>query len=503
MSEVVSSNSDYVGESLSTLWTPEKLEEILEIIRNTIREGIRIESTPKHDEWGRIIGVKMPEPYELLQEKLDPEHPENIEPPDVAEVLMKYYKFATLDDTEEVLYYYKGKYHFGAETRIIKKEIQNMMKKLGLENKATRYFVSEVIGHIQRSTYVSRDDFDKNPYIINCKNGLLDIENWTFIPHTPEYLSLRQINTEFNPDAVPRRFIQFLNEVLNTEEDFITITQFSGYTLLGDNRYEKILILFGRGKNGKSTFLNTLIAFLGEENALTRPLQEIIESRFAKADLYGRMVNISDDIPWKAFTSTGTLKMLSSRTLVTAEKKFKNSFQFENRAKFIFAGNVLPRAHDGTEAFYRRLLILVFSKTIPPEKRDPHLLEKLTTPEELSGILNWALIGLSSLINRNGFMFDKSPDEIEELYEKLSNPVAMFVEEFIVKDKDAWIPKDDLYAIYLDYCKTRRLPKLSRKSFARELKILLPNIQESMKAVSTGNYVSAWVGITVRPIKED
>ncbi|NJE08563.1 hypothetical protein E3E31_08520 [Thermococcus sp. M39] len=501
--EAIAPDSGYAGGGISTLWTPKQIEEILQNIRNFIRERIKVGGIPKYDEWGRPLGIKLPEPHELLQQKIDPEHPEDIKPSDVADVLMNYYRFATLDDTEEVLYYYKGKYHFGAETRIIKKEVQNMMKKLGLEHKATRYFVNEVIGHIQRSTYVSRDEFDKNPYIVNCKNGLLDIENWTFLPHTPEYLSLRQINAEFNPDAVPRRFLQFLSEVLGTPEDSVTITQFFGYTLLGDNRYEKILILFGSGKNGKSTLLNVLTAFLGEENVLTRPLQELIESKFARADLYGKMVNISDDIPWKAFKSTGLLKMLTSRTLVTAEKKFKNSFQFENRAKFIFAGNILPRAHDGTEAFYRRLLIVVFPKTIPPKKRDPQLLEKLTTPEELSGILNLALAGLALLIHHNGFICDKSPDEIEELYEKLSNPVAMFVEEFIVRDRDAWVPKDELYAIYLDFCKSKKLPKLSRKAFARELKLLLPDIQESMKAISTNNYVRAWVGITVKSAKQD
>ncbi|AHF80188.1 DNA primase family protein [Thermococcus paralvinellae] len=501
--EAVTPNSDYAGGSISTLWTPEELEKILQDIRNFIQERIKVGGIPKYDEWGRPLGAKLPEPHELLQQKIDPQHPDDIKPSHVADVLMKYYRFATLDDTEEVLFYYQGKYHFGAETRIIKREVQNMMKKVGLEHKATRYFVNEVIGHIQRSTYVSRDEFDKNPYIVNCKNGLLDIENWTFLPHTPEYLSLRQINAEFNPDAVPRRFVQFLNEVLGTREDYVTITQFLGYILLGDNRYQKMLILFGPGNNGKSTLIKIIKHFLGKENISARPPQDLIENRFARADLYGKMVNISDDIPWKAFKSTGLLKMFTSGDTITAEKKFKNSFEFENRAKFIFAGNVLPRAHDATEAFYRRLLIVILPKRIPPEKKIPNLDEKIATPEELSGIFNLALVGLALLLHYNGFIYAKSPEEVEKLYEKLSNPVAMFVEELVVRDKDSWIPKDELYEIFVDFCESRKLPKLTEKAFARELRRLLPDIQESMKAVSTNNYVRAWVGITVKPLKKD
>ena len=495
-------NTNYSKVSTSSLWSQEDIETLIQGFQTLVKTQITIDMTPKYDEWGRPLDTSLPQPHELLEQILDPEHPENVKPSDVADVLMKYYVFKTLEDTEEVLYYYKGKYRFGGEA-IIKSAVQDIMEKVGLKRKVTNYFVREVIGHIQRSTYVSRDEFDSNPYIVNCLNGLLDVENWTFKPHTPEYLSLRQINAEFNPDATPRRFLQFLGEVLGTKEDALTIMQYIGYLLLGDNRFEKILILFGSGHNGKTTLINTIIKFLGEENVLTRSPQELIESRFARADLYGKMANISDDLPYKAFKSTGLLKMLSSNTLVTAEKKFKNSFQFQNRAKLIFAANILPRAHDATEAFYRRLLLIVFPNQIPKERRDPQLEKKLTTPEELSGILNLAIFGLTALMRFNGFISDKSPEEIEEMYEKLSNPVAMFVEEFVVRDPEKWIPKEDLYAFFVDFCKQRRLPRLTRKAFSRELRILLPDIRESMKAKATGEYTHGWVGITVRPLYQN
>jgi len=77
-----------------------------------------------------------------------------------------------------------------------------------------------------------------------------------------------------------------------------------------------------------------------------------------------------------------------ARDPITADKKYKDMITFTNRTKFFFSANRLPKVYDNTTAFFRRLIIINFPKTLDESQADPHLFEKLTTPEALSGILN-------------------------------------------------------------------------------------------------------------------
>jgi putative DNA primase/helicase len=116
-------------------------------------------------------------------------------------------------------------------------------------------------------------------------------------------------------------------------------------------------------------------------------------------------------------------------------------------------------------------VIINFPKTFDENTADPTLPEKLTRPEELSGILNWALEGLKRLM-QNGFRFsyNKSVEEIEELYTRASDPVKAFLEEETVEDPNAWIVKQDLYQAYVDYVKKHKLMSpLSPTTFFRNL----------------------------------
>ena len=103
--------------------------------------------------------------------------------------------------------------------------------------------------------------------------------------------------------------------------------------------------------------------------------------------------------------------MLTGNDLIGAEYKFGKHFTFQNRAKLLFSANKIPETHDDTDAYFRRWIIIVFPNiftehTIP--KADPNLLQKLATPEELSGLLHKALEALSTLLTRGAFHGDKT-----------------------------------------------------------------------------------------------
>jgi P4 family phage/plasmid primase-like protien len=161
-------------------------------------------------------------------------------------------------------------------------------------------------------------------------------------------------------------------------------------------------MLVGSGSNGKSVFLKIIEALVGSQNTSHISLQDLDKDRFAAAGLYCKMVNTFADLKQLKLTSSGNFKMLVSGDSIRAQNKFKDPFSFRNYAKLIFSANKIPESDDETYAYYRRWLILEFEK-IFDEDRDTRLIDKLTTPEELSSLLNLALIALKKLRNDNGF----------------------------------------------------------------------------------------------------
>jgi len=161
--------------------------------------------------------------------------------------------------------------------------------------------------------------------------------------------------------------------------------------------------------------------------------------------------------------------MLTGRDLISAEHKFQHSFTFENYAKLLFSANKVPEAYDDTSAFFRRWLILVFPKEFVNDKADPYLLQKLTTPEELSGLLNLVFEALKKLLEKGQFSYSKTTEEIREDYIRKSSPIAAFVMDCLEVDSDAFIVKKELFNAFSEYCRIRNIPTVTQDTFFKNL----------------------------------
>lgn len=417
---------------------------------------------------------------------------DDLSPAKVADIIMHYVNFATLDDTEEIYYYYQGRYVPGGET-LIAKIVQEAFRKIDIHARVSRHYVNEIIGHIQRSTYTKRSEFDKDLWIINVKNGLLDVRTLELKPHTPEYLSMIQIPVEWDPDAYCPLWDKFISDIVE-EDDAKLLQEFIGYTLWRDCRFQRALMLVGSGANGKSTFLQVIIRMLGRHNCSFRSLHELTTNRFAVADLFMKLANIYDDLSSETLQNTGIFKIIVAGNEIQAEKKFKNSFTFYPFAKLIFSANKVPSTYDDTQAFYRRWIIINFPRQFTGENADPHLLDKLTTTECLKYVLKWAVEGLRRLLDQGGFSQNANFEELQEQYLRASSPVYAFVQDMLEEGTgEDRIPKDELYASFIEYCKKNKLPKVSKITFGKLLQRYIKVIDGWTKV--EGRSVRAWVGI--------
>ncbi len=388
----------------------------------------------------------------------------------IADYLIDQYKFKTIlgTKTDKIFFYSEGMYCSKGKN-IIRTKVESLVK-----TKARTNIVNEVIEKIKRKTEIQEDAFDNfstnNLDLINLKNGVYSIKKKKLLDHSEEYLFAFQIPVNYKPEAACPLFIKFLNEILYPE-DVEVILEWFGFNLYRKYFIKKGLILDGAKDTGKTTLLDILIYFIGEKNKTGIPLQKITSgSDFTKLSLRNKHSNIYDDLSSKDLSDGGGFKIATGGGHISAEEKFGDYVQFVSFAKQSHATNKIPPNQDkGDTAYYSRWLPIKLDN--PPEKIDPFLRGKITTPEELSGILNLSLDKLNNLLQTGKFSFDKTDEEVEEIMERSGNPLLVFASDVLEESPAATITKEVMYQAYSKWAKDNTRPRLSKEQLGRRLEI--------------------------------
>jgi len=267
-----------------------------------------------------------------------------------------------------------------------------------------------------------------------------------------------------------------------------------GYCVTKDYKYHKAFMLYGSGKNGKSTLIELLKGFLGERNYSSVSLHDLCYKRFAKAKLYGKLANLHADIPSKKLIETGNFKMLTGEDTLWADVKHKEGFDFRNHAKLIFSANELPRTRDTTLAFFRRWIIIEFPNIFTGEDEDPTLPDSIMTEEEMSGLLNWALEGLKRLREQGGFSKTETIEDVKSEWILRTDPLRAFVDRFVEVKKGAMIKKKDFESALGEFCEEHDLEPPTSSVIGRTLPTLIPQVKRERPKIE-GKQVRVWRNI--------
>jgi len=350
---------------------------------------------------------------------------------------------------------------------VIKTQVEEM---IGTYSKIK--VVNEIYEKIKRQTAISREDFynDDNPNLICLKNGVLNVKTKKLKPFSPDYKFKSKLDIAFKPTATCPKINKFLTEVFY-KEDIPIIQEWFGFHLYRQHFIKKALILFGEKNTGKTVALNLLIKFVGEKNKTGISLHSIARGdKFTLAFLREKLANVYDDLSFKDLSDAGGFKIATGGGYVTAEIKFGDTFEFLNYAKNTFATNKIPVIDGETDdAYYLRWLPIPCDNEFPEEQQDKFLVEKLTTKEELSGLLNWALIGLARLLKNGKFSYNKTVEETRNLMEKHSNHLAAFTQDCLLEKEGEKITKDEMYELYTCYAKEKNLRRLTKAQLGRSL----------------------------------
>lgn len=218
--------------------------------------------------------------------------------------------------------------------------------------------------------------------------------------------------------AIPQAWLRYLNDLL-LPDDIFTVQEYFGYCLIPTTKAQKMLMIIGKGGEGKSRLGIVLRALLGS-NMNTGSIAKIESSPFARADLEHQLLLLDDDMKLEALSQTNHLKAIITAELpMDLERKGEQSYQGDLRVRFLGLGNgSLHSLYDRTHGFYRRQIILT-TKDKPADRiDDPYLAEKMCA--ELEGIFLWALEGLQRLIS-NDYRFTISQRAKENMEEAISD----------------------------------------------------------------------------------
>ncbi len=417
-------------------------------------------------------------------------------PSRLGDELMVLYNFKTMRDNREIFVYEKSVYLPIGEGKI-KSEVRKR-----LHEKTTKYHTSEVVEHIRDLSLADRSIFNQDPNLICLENGVYDLATGEMENHSPDKFFAIKHPVTYNPNADCPTIDRFLKEILPKPEDQEAVMQLVGYCVYRKYPIQKAFMMVGSGANGKSTLLNMIKMFLGKENVTSTSLQELENNRFAVARLLGKCANIYPDLPASALYSTGKFKGSTGGDLLTGEFKFGKDFNFENHAKFIFSANQIPQTRDESYAFFRRWTIITFPNKFEGSKDDKNLINKLTTPEELSGLLNKAIAGLKKLLAEGKFANDKIVDDIRDEYIRRSDPIQAFVWDMVEYDFEAQTTKDLVYSTYLGYCKSKSYVPVDSARFHKYLPAKQPGISTYRPRLEDGSRPVCWRGVKLKDAQE-
>jgi putative DNA primase/helicase len=305
---------------------------------------------------------------------------------------------------------------------------------------------------------------DRDPFLFNVKNGELDLRTGGLRPHRREDLITKLAPVDYDPDAPCPRWLAFLDRIMDGNADLTGyLRRVVGYCLTGDVREQCLWFFHGGGANGKSTFLGTLLALLGDYG-----MQAVSDLLMAKtneshpterADLFGRRLAATVETEEGKRIAEALMKQLTGGDRVRARRMRQDFFEFDATHKIILAANHKPQVRGTDLAVWRRIKLVPFTVTIPDEEKDPALPAALRA--ELPGVLAWAVGGCLAW-QRDGL---GEPDEVRAAtaeYQQEQDTVAGFLSACCYLDSGVRVQAGILYERFLAWSGEKGL---SQKAF--------------------------------------
>lgn len=314
----------------------------------------------------------------------------------------------------------------------------------------------------------SPEEFDTDFYAVNTPEGAISLTDGEV--QCDKFL---HTTTHLQGDGSLEYWPQVIGRITNESPELARYLQkAAGYTLSGSNREQCFFILYGEGRNGKSTFLNILKHILNTyAHQATSDLLSIQPTGVIRTDLAeikGKRLVIVSELEKKKRLNVSLIKQITGGDSITARYLYQDHFTFTPQCKLWITTNQKPNMNDVGEALWRRLRLIPFTFTIPKEQTDTHIEYKLQ--RESRGIFNWMVEGFH-LWQKEGLEDAECISSAIQEYKDESDTVRLFITEMLTPDPTARMKTYDLYNAYQQWCQTTRNDPLEYLSFGKALTV--------------------------------
>jgi len=351
------------------------------------------------------------------------------------------------------IYFFNGAYWKPLDKGEIENFLGQSAERLGVDKYDAKYhlFRADLLKQLTSSAYFLKKSMLTNEVLINLLNGtfvitpnkarLKDFDEKDFLTY--------QLPFAYDIKATCSKFIAFLDKVLPDPDQQNILSEYIAYVFIKHRtlKLEKCMVLYGKGANGKSVFFEIVNALLGPQNVSNFNLQSLTnDSGYHRANLGTKLLNYASEI--SSHMDSAYFKQLVSGEPVDARLPYGSPFTLEDYAKFIFNANELPRDVEQNEAFFRRFMIIKFDVTIPVNDRDPEFAQKIIA-DELPGVFNWVLSGLTRLLSQKKFTESVAVDNALKEYKMNSDSVNLFLQDEFFEPSTT--EETTLHGFYLKY----------------------------------------------------
>jgi putative DNA primase/helicase len=255
----------------------------------------------------------------------------------------------------------------------------------------------EKLARSDRRLAATVNQWDSDPWLLNTPDGTVDLRTGILHPHRPEDYCTRSTAVAPAPPGMGcPLWLAFLARVMNEDQELIRFLQrMVGYMLTGSTKEHQLFFGYGTGRNGKSVFTSTILGPMGTY-ATVAPMDTFTESHTTQhptelAMLRGARLVTAQETEEGRRWAEAKIKAMTGGDPISARFMRQDFFTFTPHFKLWIAGNHKPSLRGVDEAMRARLNLIPFTVTIPEEKRDKDLPEKLKA--EWPAILRWAIEG--------------------------------------------------------------------------------------------------------------
>lgn len=342
-----------------------------------------------------------------------------------------------------------------------------------------------IMNELMHRKTVTPDEFDKDDMLLNVANGYVDLTSRELYKHDINKMFSQIANTDYSEKMQPAVWLDFLNDIFAGDKAVIRYIQKAlGYSLTGSTREQVMFILFGKGRNGKSIFVETIAEILGDYSNNMQAKSLMVKkndnvntdiARLSKA----RFVTSSE--PNEGFRfDEGLIKQITGGDKVTARFLYAEEFEYTPKFKIWVSTNHKPIIRGTDDGIWRRLVLIPFDVQIPEEKVDKDLKYKLL--REAPAILNWMAEG-AYMWMREGLELPEKLKASSKAYRTEMDVIEQFIEDECKRVDDGRVKANELYSVYKNWANENNAYKMSNKDFGQKMKEKFKS-----KRMNTGMY---------------